>query len=277
MEAGAHYIDLADGRDFVREFPAQLDALARRQQRMAISGASTLPALSSAVVDALHARLDRLDDIQIVIAPAQRTPLGLATVGAVLSYCGRPFAWWQDGTWQRTVGWRSLRPVRFPHMAPRRAAPCDVPDHDLLVQRYPGVRTVQFRAAPELALMQRGLSLLGAARHAGLPLPLERLAPVFSRVARWFDRWGSDLGGMFVELRGIKGQQSLGLRWDLTAPHLHGPEIPCLAAILLARKIASGQLDRAGAHACTGLLTLDDFAPEFARWGITTGISEFAG
>ena len=276
LEAGLHYIDLADGREFVRHFPGALDALARQQQCLAITGASTLPALSSAVVDQLRSRLDRLDDIQIVIAPAQRTPLGLATVGAVLSYCGRPFQWWQGGSWQPAVGWRRLKTVTFAHLKRRRAAPCDVPDHDLLVERYPGVQTVQFRAALELPWLQYGLSLLSALRAWGLPVPTGKLAPVFSAAARWFDGWGSELGGMSVELRGLKDGQAHEVRWDLTAPHLHGPEIPCMAAILIARRIARKTQAGTGAHACTGFLTLQGFDAEFVKWGISTRISERA-
>jgi saccharopine dehydrogenase-like NADP-dependent oxidoreductase len=274
LEARQHYIDLADGRAFVRDFRAAMNPLAQRQGCVAISGASTLPALSSAVVDQFLTRFDRLDAIQIVIAPAQRTPLGQATVRAVLSYCGRRFDWLQDGAWQGVVGWRDLKRVRFAHMATRLAAPCDVPDHDLLASRYRGVRSVQFRAAPELPWLARALSLLAALRSMGLPLPMEKLAPVFSRAARLFDRWGSELGGMYVELRGLKDGRPKALRWDLSAPHLHGPQIPCMAAILLARRIALGGPTDAGAHACTGLLRLADFDPEFARWGMTTGVSD---
>ncbi|MDB5797785.1 MAG: Saccharopine dehydrogenase-related protein [Paucimonas sp.] len=46
--AGAHYLDLADGRRFVCDFPGVLDGAFRRQGRTAITGASTVPALSSA-------------------------------------------------------------------------------------------------------------------------------------------------------------------------------------------------------------------------------------
>lgn len=60
LQAGMHYIDLADGRAFVRDFPAAMDAVARQAQRVAISGASTLPALSSAVIDALLPRFSAL-------------------------------------------------------------------------------------------------------------------------------------------------------------------------------------------------------------------------
>lgn len=124
LQAGMHYIDLADGRAFVRDFPAAMGAAARHAQRVAISGASTLPALSSAVIDALSPRFSALHEIRMVIAPAQGTPLGLATVRAVLSYCGTPFSWWQAGRWQQVVGWaqpRAFTSHSLPHAWPRPA------------------------------------------------------------------------------------------------------------------------------------------------------------
>src|SRR5687768_12569691 len=50
IAAAANYMDLADGRDFVAGIE-QLDALARERGVFVTSGASSLPALSSAVVD----------------------------------------------------------------------------------------------------------------------------------------------------------------------------------------------------------------------------------
>lgn len=272
LQAGMHYIDLADGRDFVGDFPARLDAAAHRAQRSAISGASTLPALSSAVVDALIERFDELHGIDIVIAPAQATPLGMATVRAVLSYCGQPFRCWIDGRWQRVVGWSDPQPVRFAHLAPRLASPCDVPDHDLLVQRYPGVRTVRFRAALELPLLSRCLAALAWLRRSGVPLPMPAMAAAFARAGRWFDRFGTDRGGMRVTLRGLRGGVTHRVHWDLTAPMLHGPEIPTFAALLLARRLAAGGALPVGAHACVGLLSLADFESEFARWQIDSAV-----
>lgn len=277
LQAGLHYIDLADGRDFVRDFPAAVDAAARQARCTAISGASTLPALSSAVVDALLGRFDQLHDIGVVIAPAQATPLGMATVRAVLSYCGERFRWWQDGRWQDTVGWGDPQPVSFAKIGPRLASPCDVPDHDLLLQRYPGVRNVQFRAALELPFLQRCLALIAWLRRHGVPLPMAALAGVLARAGRGFDRFGTDLGGMRVELRGLRGGQQHTVYWDLTAPMLHGPEIPCFAAILLARKLARGESLPIGAHACVGLLTLAEFEAEFALWQIESGYSGPSG
>lgn len=47
-----------------------------------------------------------------------------------------------------------------------------------------------------------------------------------------------------------------------------------MAAILLARRLARGEALPVGAHACAGLLTLAEFEPEFARWGMVTDVVE---
>ena len=46
-----------------------------------------------------------------------------------------------------------------------------------------------------------------------------------------------------------------------------------MAAILLARRFARGEAALPlGAMPCAGLLALDEFAPEFARWGMSTDV-----
>ncbi|HEX2012735.1 MAG TPA: saccharopine dehydrogenase NADP-binding domain-containing protein, partial [Roseateles sp.] len=129
---GAHYLDLADGRRFVCDFQARLDARFRACGRVAISGASTVPALSSAVIDALSDGWQRLDQIDICIAPAQTAPRGLATMAAVLSYCGATIQVWQDGRWLARTGWAAPVERRFARLKPRLAALCDIPDLELL-------------------------------------------------------------------------------------------------------------------------------------------------
>lgn len=58
--------------------------------------------------------------------------------------------------------------------------------------------------------------------------------------------------------------------WLLTAKENHGPEIPTMAAVLLALKLSRGESVPTGARPCVGLFSLSEFASEFARWGITT-------
>jgi saccharopine dehydrogenase-like NADP-dependent oxidoreductase len=267
--AGSHYIDLADGRRFVCDFAPAVDAPFRAAQRTAITGASTVPALSSAVVDAHLSQFWRLDAIDCCIAPAQRAPRGPATVAGVLSYCGGPVQVWKDGRWQEQSGWADPQPVKFARLKTRRGALCDIPDLELFPQRYPGVTDVMFRAALEVAPAQYAFAALAALRRRGYLLRAPRLATVLHHAGKVFDPLGTSRGGMVVRLRGLSvAGTPVQLAWNLFAPHHHGPEIPCMAAILLARRLARGDALTPGATPCMGLLRLQDFLPEFQRWGM---------
>jgi len=270
-EAGCHYIDLADGRRFVCDFAQAMDGVFRASGKCAITGASTVPALSSAVVDALLPRFARLEGIAFCIAPAQKAPRGVATIAGVLSYCGGPVQVWREGRWQEASGWADPQPVTFARMKPRLGAVCDIPDLELFPARYRQVRDVSFRAALEVRLGQRGFAWIAWLRQRGLLMRPERLAGLLYRAGAVLDPFGTPLGGMVVQLRGTDAHGSVRhLAWHLTADHHHGPEVPAMAAILLARRLARGDRFQAGARPCMGLLALEEFAPEFARWGMVT-------
>ena len=272
-QAGAHYIDLADGRRFVCDFPGELDVAFRAMGRTAISGASTVPALSAAVIDHLSAGWQALERIDTCIAPAQAAPRGRATLAAVLAYCGAPIQVWQGGRWTERAGWAQPATVRFARLRARRGALCDIPDLELFPIRYPGVRSVMFRAALEVGLTQQAFAFLAVLRRAGLVNAPQKLAPLLHATGRLFDPMGSALGGMVVRVEGRDAQGHARRRaWHIAADHHHGPEIPCMAAILLARRLARGEQLPIGAQACCGLLRLQDFAPEFARWGMQTDV-----
>jgi saccharopine dehydrogenase-like NADP-dependent oxidoreductase len=272
--AGAHYIDLSDGRDFVAHFAEAMNAPAAAAGVCAVSGASSVPALSSAVVDQLAREFTVLDSIQITIAPGQQAPRGAATLQAVFGYAGAPVRCWRQGRWQQAHGWQDLRTVRIEGLGTRWAALCDVPDLALFAPRYAGVQTVEFRAALELKSQHAALWLAAALRRVGLPLNLTRHAGWLNRVSnQLLDRFGSPHGGMQVRVTGTHPNGARGAAtWTLIAPGGDGPEIPCMAALLLARQLARGTLTARGAMPCMGLLTLDDFAPHFAQWGMRTAI-----
>lgn len=84
--AGAHYIDLADGRDFVAGIGA-LHAAAANAGVLVTSGASSVPALSSAVADTLAAGMARVTEIDIGISPGNRTETGSVTWGRTRGPC----------------------------------------------------------------------------------------------------------------------------------------------------------------------------------------------
>lgn len=266
-QAAAHYIDLADGRRFVCDFPDALDHAFRQQGKLAISGASSVPALSSAVINHLTEGWRGISDIDVCIAPAQTAPRGVATMAAVLTYCGAPIKVWQDGRWQIRYGWDAPQRVAFARLQLRSAALCDIPDLELFPAHYAGVQSVMFRAALEVGIGQHGMALLAALRRRGLIGRPERMAGLLNGCAALLDPFGSSLGGMVVRVRG-SGQdgKDIGGQWHIAADSDHGPEIPAMAAILLARRLARGQLTQVGATTALGLLTLADFESEFAKW-----------
>jgi saccharopine dehydrogenase-like NADP-dependent oxidoreductase len=274
-KAGAHYIDLADGRRFVCDFNNNLDEIFRTAGRVAISGASTVPALSSAVVDHLCQEWQRIDSIDICIAPAQSAPRGKATLAAVLSYCGESLQVWSDGAWQSLRGWTSPQPVQFKRLQSRKGALCDIPDLELFPRYYNVTQRVMFRAAVEVDIAQSAFTVLATLRAWGiLPNPA-RLAGLLNFAAPALDFLGSSLGGMLVRVTGMNSDGAFVKRaWHIAADNDHGPEIPCMAAILLARKIATNQMQSTGAFACMSMLVLKDFESEFAKWDMVTDIVE---
>ena len=103
----------------------------------------------------------------------------------------------------------------------------------------------------------------------------EVLAGLLNATAPALDWLGSALGGMVVRVAGVDAQgHAVQRSWHIAADHDHGPEIPCMAAILLARRLAAGEVFEPGARTCIGALRLEEFAPEFARWGMQTDVME---
>ncbi|OOG43377.1 saccharopine dehydrogenase NADP-binding domain-containing protein [Rhodanobacter sp. C05] len=271
LACGSDYIDLADGRDFVSGI-GRLDERAREAGRLLVSGASSVPALSSAVVDALLPRFGALQSIEHAINPGNRTPRGDATVASILGYCGRPIRVWRDGRWQHVYGWMSGKRQLFP-FGRRHVGVCEVPDLELFPIRYPQVRTVLFRAGLELPLLQWGTWCAAWLVRLGLVRNLAAYAPRLRRFGERFIRFGSDVGGMVMELAGhdMNGAP-LQLRWWLDAAAGDGPQVPVTPAVLLAQRLADGLVTAKGAQPCTGLLTLDQLVDGFAGYALRTGL-----
>ena len=270
IAAGAHYIDLADGRDFVAGISA-LHAAAVKAGVLVTSGASSVPGLSSAVADRLAAGMPRVTDIDIGISPGNRTERGLSTVAAILGYCGQPLPGGADG---ETVGWLRTYAQRYPAPVGRRLlSPCDVPDLVLLGPRFPGTPRVRFGAGLELMLLHRGMNLMALLAHRGLVRNWVHHAPLLKRVADWFRHFGSDAGAMHVRVTGVNPAGSTVTRhWSLVASAGDGPFVPTLAAAALVRRLAAGERFQPGACPCLGLLSLDDFEREAVGLNITMKI-----
>lgn len=274
IEAGAHYLDLADARDFVATFP-QLDELARERGVAAITGASSTPALTHAVLDRLCAGWQRIESIRAGIAPANKMDRGPAVMKAILSWTGAPAPVFEEGAWRVRSGWSDCGISDVPGLGKRRFAIAETPDLDLLPARYAPRDTALFMAGLELPLMQRGMELIGALRRWRLIRDPVRLAELLRFIGNLLLPFGSDRGGMIVEASGRNASdRPVYSRWTMIAEKGLGPYTPTFAALALARRFVTGGVLPLGAQPCVAMLTLEDFAPEFERHAFTTRIDE---
>lgn len=275
IAAGISYIDLADGRAFVAAI-GDHDSAAMSAGISVTTGASSVPALSHAVIDALTRRGEpdqwvRIDDIRIGIFPGNRAPRGLAVVQAILSYVGRPVRVWRGGAWTAVAGWGQTHRWTVPGVGKRWASVCDTPDQDLLVQRYLPRRNAEFFAGLELGLLHLGLATLALPVRWRLFKSLQPAARPLLAMAQRLLPFGSDVGAMDVIVTGLDGKgRPAHAQWTLRADGNRGPYVPVLTALALLRRFRAGQPPAPGARACVGILTLAEFADDFAALGIVT-------
>lgn len=256
-----HYIDLADAPEFVAGIAA-LDREARAAGVLVTAGASSVPALSAAVIDAHRDRFAELHAIDIGITPGNRAERGLATVRSILSGVGKPHAQFANGALTQVPSWSSLRRYRYAAPVGKRwLAYCPVPDALVLPQRYPGLRSLQFRAGLELHRMHFGLWLGGWLVRLHV---VHSLAPFAAWAKRLSEHWidaGTDTGAMHVTLTGVDASgKPLELGWQLIAEAGHGPYVPTAAAATLVRLLTLGTMTTRGAMPCVGLMSLADIA-----------------
>ena len=266
---GCHYIDLADGRDFVTEF-SQLNDQAREAGVLLVTGASTLPGLSSAIVDHFRNAYQAITDIEISIAPAHQTPRGKGTIAAVLSYCGKPFQVLEQGQWMTRYGWHNLKKQYYPRFGYRLSAACDVPDLSLMLSYVPALQTMTFHAALESPWEQWMLWVMGWLTRFKLVSNWNNMIPLCNYISEKLIQYGSSTGGMHVRLSGTDAAGSrLETNWNLIATDNHGPEIPCTPALVITKKLLRGELTTRGAMPCLNLMTLHDFDQDVASLSIS--------
>ncbi len=260
IKEGAHYCDLSDAREFVAGI-TQLDEAARARGVAILSGCSSVPTLSAAVIDAYLAGTAgdfRPEELCYGITSSAKMP-GLSTVQGVLSYAGSPIPQQRNGRLEQVPGWYGLEWVPIRGIRGRRlVADVDVPDMAVFPERY-GLRDIRFKAGPGLALGTLANHLLARAVRSGLVSRPREMAGQLHRLGQRFETFGTGKSAFFLELGGLLGNQPASYRWELLATHNKGPEIPCCAAIALARKMAAGYQPTSGARVCVGEIGLQEY------------------
>ena len=278
IECGAHYIDLADDRRFVCDI-AELDSQAKEKGVLIVTGASSVPGLSSAVVDLYQNQFSAIESIDLAIAPGNKAERGLATVEAILSYTGHPLNVFKEGRWQDVYGWMDSKVNDFgSFVGERHLANVDVPDLELFPSRYSVTKQVSFQAGLEVPFLH--LTMVGMAYLSKIGL-VKNWAPLSKAIvsaSNVFLPLGSDKGAMEVRICGKDNDgNAKKVKWTLYAPKGNGPYIPTLSTIILARKLLSYTSDQtnqgtkleAGAKPCVGLLQLSDFSGSFDALELT--------
>jgi uncharacterized protein DUF4166/saccharopine dehydrogenase-like protein len=255
IECGIHYLDLADSAEFVSGI-GRYDEDARARGVFVLSGVSSFPVLTAAVVRSLSAQMVRVDGIIAGIAPSPYANVGLNVIRAIAGYAGKPVrlrdgrvAYCFNDTVRYTIAPPGVLPLR-----PTEFSLVDVPDLQLMVHLWPTVRTVWMGAGPTPAIWHRLLRGFAWLVRIRLLPSLSWLASLMHWATNAF-RWGEHRGGMFVRVEGVDAAGSPVARsWHLLAEGDAGPFIPSMACEAIIRK-GLGLMDagtKASAYSANG-------------------------
>ncbi len=263
VECGCHALDLSDDAAFTMGI-SELDDAARAAGVAVLSGVSTVPALSSAVVEALRGDIEEITLIESAILPGNRAPRGRAVMAAILSQVGRPMKLWRNGAWTELPAWSGSALRDLPKGLRRAASPIGAPDLALFPGAY-DARSVLFRAGLELPLMHHSLRLLGWAHRKGLLPQLDQFTTPLLWAAERMKGFGSDQGGMVMRVAGRDGQgKSLTRGWRLHMGQGKGPFVPAVPALLMIRRLIAGDVPP-GARPALGEFTLEEAEAVLAK------------
>lgn len=268
IAAGLHYVDLADARDFVAAFPA-LDEDARRAGVVALTGCSSTPALSNAVLDELTRGWTEIVSVEAGISPGARAPRGLSVMQATLSWLGRPVRVFEDGGWTVRAGWSGLYRRDMGRGGRRWLSLSETPDLDLLVERFRPSLSARFLAGLQPGAAHLATWMLGRLVRWGL-VDARRFPRALLRLGRLFSGIGDDRGAMRVSAYGRDAEgRAVMANWRLVAEPGEGPVTPSLPALAAIKTISAGRVTP-GARACVGILSLEALETEIAAHPIST-------
>ncbi len=280
ISCGVHYLDLADGSDFVAGV-MKFDAAARAAGVYVLSGVSSFPVLTAAVVHRLSAGIATIQSIRGGIAPSPFAGVGLNVIRAIASYSGQRIPLKRRG--QIATGHPFTESMQFVIAVPgriplerKRFSLVDVPDLQTLAGLWPQATQVWMGAAPVPASFHRALTVFAWLVRIRLLPSLSWMAGAMHFVTKHV-RWGEHRGGMFVEVRGRgTNGDSIVREWHLLAEGNDGPLIPCMAIEAIIRKSLTGEPPRAGARTAISDVDLSAYDTLFKRRTIYTGVRERA-
>ncbi|MGB5871372.1 MAG: DUF4166 domain-containing protein [Albidovulum sp.] len=270
IDFGIDYLDFADGADFVFGV-SQFDAAAKAAGIFVLSGVSSFPVLTAAVLHEMAKTMD-ITSVTGGIAPSPYAGIGLNVMRAVIGYAGGPVKLLRNGIPTQARGLtESMRftiavPGRLP-LKNIRFSLVDVPDLQVIPPQHPTLRDIWLGAGPLPESLLRILNLFAKARAAfGLPSLLP-LAGLFHKILNLF-KFGEHRGGMFIRASGMRDGRQIEQSWHLLAEGDDGPYIPSMAIEAIIRKAQAGARPDSGARPANRALDLADYEALFAQKSI---------
>lgn len=275
ISARMHYLDLADSSEFVAGVPA-FDAAAQAAGVSVLSGVSSFPVLTAAIVRQLSADMARIVSIRGGIAPSPFAGVGENVIRAIAAYAGQAITLRRGGRDAR--GFPFTETQRYTIATPGRVplkntlfSLVDVPDLRQLAELWPEVEEVWMGAGPVPEPLHRALIALSWLVRWRLLPSVSPLAPLMHFVMTHV-RWGEHRGGMFVEVAGVDaGGQAVQRSFHLLAEGNDGPLIPSMAIEAIVRRSLESAMPASGARAATRELELASYEAAFAHRTIHTG------
>jgi hypothetical protein len=275
-----HYIDLADGAAFVGGIGA-FDEAARKANVFVLSGASTFPVLTAAVLRHIEADGVAIEHVTGGIAPSPYAGLGRSVIAAISSYAGKRTARLEDGRlcWDHALISTRRHTVAPPGALPldsRLFALIDVPDLRIIPRLWPDLKSIWIGAGPAPELLHRGLIALAWLVRLRLVSSLLPLAGLFHRTINLV-RWGEHRSGMFIAVTGHDTNgRSVRRSWHLLAEGDDGPYVPAMAAAAIIRQVLEDKPPASGARPATIGLELAHYQPWFAGKRLVAGFRDEA-
>ncbi|MCF2905377.1 DUF4166 domain-containing protein [Octadecabacter sp. CECT 8868] len=260
---GAHYFDICDNAAFCAGISC-LNQQAKDNGVCVYSGMSSTPAITSAAVETLREHTKPLM-IECAILPGNKAPRGRAVVESILEQAGCTYTEKHGGNDELVRSWSDPKGYDLGTFS-RQGWRIEVPDQRLFPDHF-DCSTVTFRAGLELSVMRYGLAAFSILRGAlgfrlrdwmvnGMMLGAKALTP-----------FGSDRGGMIVEVI-VPNHDGFELRrWIMRANSGDGPYTPAIAVRAACRDL--GMIPN-GAGPALSLVSLDAIEACFEGLDIET-------
>lgn len=264
VDRGINYLDLSDDATFT-EGIAKLDEAAKRRSCFALSGASSVPAVSSAAVTELSGHMEEIDAIDVAILPGNRAPRGRSLIAAILLQAGRPLRFWRGG-WVETTAWRYPRRYNVGRGGRRVGRLIGAPDLLLFPEKF-RAGAVTFRAGMELGVLNWAVSVFGWLHRRNILSPSKTVVGLAHCASTLLRPLGRDRGAMVVSVIGSEDGALVRRVWRLIAEGGDGPFVPTIPVRALLRRMDS---IRPGARPCLGELTLHEILEAAADLRVTS-------